>query len=351
MQKLLKWSIIVVVIFLIAKLSTYWLPLLKIIGQALIPFAVAGFITYLLHPVIEWLYKKNYPRWLAILLIYTLFFGGIGYLVYQSIPVAMKQMEQFNKDIPELVDQYEAWTTKIHDGTEHFPTIIHEKVEQSIREVEKYVSVFISTIFDGAKSSLTSMMVLIMIPFITFYMLKDFKDIKKALVHITPERWHEPGAAFFHDVDGTLGGYIRGQLLIGAIIGSIATVGFWFMGMDYSLLLGVIIGITDFIPFFGPLIGSLPALLLAATISWKMLLFVAIFILVIQFLEGNILSPFIVGKSLHMHPIIIMLALVLGEELFGFVGLIIGIPLWAVLTIFIVHLKKYIVAKRYSVDK
>ena len=150
---------------------------------------------------------------------------------------------------------------------------------------------------------------IVIIPFISFYMLKDFGEIKKAIWYMTPRKWRQSGTVLLRDIDKSLGSYIRGQILVCAIIGSISAILFWIFDLKYPLLLGLIIGITNVIPYFGPVIGAVPAMLIAATMCVKMIVIVIVIIFLLQFLEGNILSPLIVGKSLHMHPIVIMFAL------------------------------------------
>ena len=107
--------------------------------------------------------------------------------------------------------------------------------------------------------------------------------------------------------------------------------------MKYPLLLGALIGITNIIPYFGPIFGAIPAALIAASISVKMIIIVVVIVLVLQFLEGNILSPLIIGKSLHMHPIFIMFALLVGGEVGGVIGLIIAVPILAVIKVSVIH--------------
>ena len=109
--------------------------------------------------------------------------------------------------------------------------------------------------------------------------------------------------------------------------------------MKYPLLLGIIIGITDIIPYFGPILGAIPALMIAATVSTSLLIKAGITIAILQFVESNILSPYIVGKSLRMHPVIIMLALLVGGEVAGIVGLLISVPVLAVIRTVIVHVR------------
>ncbi len=171
------------------------------------------------------------------------------------------------------------------------------------------------------------------------------------LWYMTPRKWRNQGRAFLRDVDTSLGGYIRGQLLLCATISVLAALLFWLFGMKYPLVLGTIIGITNVIPYFGPIIGAIPAIIIAATMSGKMVMTVVIIVLVLQFLEGNVFSPLIVGKSLHMHPLFIMLALLAGEELGGIMGMILSIPILAVLKVIILHARVHFRKKAPLIDK
>lgn len=168
---------------------------------------------------------------------------------------------------------------------------------------------------------------------------------------MTPKKWRKQGRAFVRDVDASLGGYIRGQIIVCAVIGLISSLLFWVVGMQYPLLLGAIIGITNVIPYFGPIIGAIPAVIIAATMSVKMVLIIAVIVLVLQFLEGNILSPLIVGKSLHMHPLFIMLALLAGGEIGGITGMVLSIPILAVLKVFVLHARVHFRKKPPLIDK
>lgn len=114
-------------------------------------------------------------------------------------------------------------------------------------------------------------------------------------------------------------------------------------GMKYALVLGVIIGITNVIPYFGPIIGAFPAVIIALTMSFKMAIIVVVIIFGLQFVEGNILSPLIVGKSLHIHPVFIILALLIGGEVAGVVGLILAVPVFAILKVTLTHVSAHFI--------
>jgi predicted PurR-regulated permease PerM len=336
-----KWLFVTTIIYLVIRMKEVWLPVVDLFVTALIPFFIAAFITYLLHPLVEYIHEKGIPRWAAILLIYFLFFGGIGYGLYKGIPLFIQQLKDLSESLPALIETYRNWTKQIHNQTSAWPMEIHTRIEAMLIQLEQIAANALTMVINGVKGIVNSAMLFLLIPFIVFYMLKDIDQLKKAVWYITPKRWREPGIAFLKDVDESLGNYIRGQLFVGLVIGSVAAFLLWIVGMDYPLLLGFIIGATNIIPYFGPFIGAIPAVILAVTVSQKMVLIVAVIIFLLQFLEGNILSPLIVGKSLHMHPLVIMFALFFGGEIAGVLGLIIAVPLLAVLKVALLHWKEH----------
>jgi len=336
-----KWLLVTAMVYLIVRMKAVWWPVVDFAATVLTPFLLAAFITYLLHPLVEYLYGKGVPRAFAILLIYLLFFGSIGYGVYRGMPVLIAQLRELDERLPSLVNTYRQWARHIHDETSTWPMEVHTRIEAMFVQLEQAAARAVAMAINAAKSLIGSAATVLLIPFIVFYMLKDMDVLKKAVWYMTPKRWRGPGMAFLKDVDESLGGYIRGQLFVCAAIGSAASLGFWLAGMDYPLLLGFVIGLTNIIPYFGPLIGAIPAAILAATISLKMVIIVLAIIFVLQFLEGNVLSPLIIGKSVHMHPLVIMLALFAGGELAGVLGLILAVPTAAVLKVAVSHWKEH----------
>lgn len=167
--------------------------------------------------------------------------------------------------------------------------------------------------------------------------------MKRAAWYLTPPSFRKRGHAFVKAVDESLGNYIRGQLLVCSLIGGAAAIVLWLFHIPYPLVLGMLIGATNVIPYFGPIIGAVPAVFIAFTISVKSVMIVLITVAVLQFLESNVLSPIIVGRSLHMHPVVIMLVLLAGGELFGLIGMILAVPTAAIIRVIIVQ---YILMRR-----
>ncbi|WP_409301850.1 AI-2E family transporter [Peribacillus sp. SCS-155] len=334
-----------IVIYIFIKLKLLWLPVITIILTALLPFFLAAFISYLLYPVVEALHGQGLNRGLSIVIIYLLFFGGVGLAVYKGVPVAIGQVRDFSENAPYAAEQYRKWVMLVEDKTSSWPFGIHERLENGIITLEQRMDRLMTIVMDYVMRAVDFFLLFALIPFIAFYMLKDIESIKKMVWYLTPRRWRRQGIAFLNDVDASLGGYIRGQLLVCAAIGLASTAVFWFIGMDYPLLLGSIIGATNIIPYFGPLIGAVPAVLVAAAVSGKMVLTVVAVVLALQFLEGNVLSPLIVGKSLHMHPLFIMFALLLGGQADGIPGLMVAVPILAIIKVFILHARLHFMKK------
>lgn len=340
--------LLLIAIYVLLKIRFVWLPVLKVAFVILLPFFVGGFITYLLHPIVEKLHEKGLHRGLAIFLIYVLFFGGIGFSLYKGIPIFIAQLRDLSESAPVFAEQYREWIKQLQTHTAEWPDGLQGKMNDGIDAFERKLDTILTLFIGFLLNFLNSAVILMVIPFIAFYMLKDFHLIKRSVWYITPKKWRKQGIRFLRDVDVSLGSYIRGQLLVCFILGGIAAVLFWMFHLKYPLLLGMIVGATDLIPYFGPIIGAVPAVIIAATMSVKLVIITVVIIFVIQFLEGNILSPFIVGKSLRMHPLVIMLAITAGGEIGGLVGLILAVPTLVVLRVAMIHAKNHFIRGKTS---
>lgn len=335
--------LLLIAIYLFLKISFVWMPILRVAVIIILPFIIGGFITYLLHPLVEKLHEKGLHRGIAIILIYIIFFGGIGFAVYKGIPAMIDQLKDLTESAPVLAEQYREWIAKLQSHTRAWPDGLQARLDEGIDTFEKKLDLLLTVLVNILMKFLNSALILMLIPFIAFYMLKDFQLIKQACWYMTPKKWRKKGTLFLKDIDESLGSYIRGQLLICMLIGSLSALLFWIFHLRYPLILGLIVGATNVIPYFGPIIGAVPAVIIAATSSVKLVIITVVIVFGLQFLEGNILSPFIVGKSLHMHPLIIMIALTAGGEIGGILGLILAVPVLVVVKVAIIHTKNHFI--------
>jgi len=338
--------LLLIALYVFLKIRFVWLPIVRVAIVIILPFFIGGFITYLLHPIVEKLHEKGLHRGLAIFLIYFLFFGGIGLVLYKGIPVFISQVRDLAESAPVLAEQYRNWIRELQSHTREWPDGLQDQLNEGIIGFEKSLDSLLNVIVDSLLNFLNFAFVIMIIPFIAFYMLKDFGLIKRSVWYLTPKKWRRTGTRFLKDIDESLGSYIRGQLLVCLIIGSLSSLLFWVFHLKYPLLLGMIIGVTNVIPYFGPIIGAVPAVIIAATSSVKLVIITIAIVFVLQFLEGNILSPYIVGKSLHMHPLMIMIALTAGGEIGGILGMIVAVPVLVVLKVSIIHAKNHFMQEK-----
>ncbi|MGB9943144.1 AI-2E family transporter [Bacillus subtilis] len=251
--------LVLLTVYVFFMLDMLWSPFWLVIKTIFIPLIISIFISYLLLPVTEWLHGKGLPRTLSILVIYVLFFGGIGWALYKGVPVLIVQLTDLSENIPMFAETYNGLLLHVHNHTDDWPDGMHHRIDKMIRQTETFFAGTIEGAISGIRNVLDYFLIAATIPFLVFYMVKDIELMKKTVWYLTPKSWRKRGSAFLRDVDDSLGDYIRGQLLVCLILGVIAGISFWVFGLPYPLILGLISGVTNVIPYFGPFIGAVPA--------------------------------------------------------------------------------------------
>jgi predicted PurR-regulated permease PerM len=315
-------------LWFILKLLPYARHFLFATLKLMSPFLIAFLIAYILHPMVRHLHKRGMPRALAIIIIYLLFFGTTGYAAVKGTPIILAQLGSLSQHIPTFTQFYQDKVDHFYTATDHLPEQVHVHFNRLLGKAQNALNQTVSKIMLSIQRLVTSIFTIFLIPFIVFYLLKDIRKIQQWLNEHAPDRWREPAKVLIHEIDHSLGSYIRGQILVCVAVGVAAFIGLWIFKIPYPGVLGFFVGITDIIPFFGGAIGAIPAVLVAMTFGFKKVIIVVAVISVVQTLEGNLFSPVIVGKSVHLHPVFIMLSLVVGGELGGIIGLLIAVPVF-----------------------
>lgn len=354
MERFIKNRFFVLAIFtLLGLFILYMLILIKpiiwsvyIFGKAVLaPFLVAMIISYILNPVVCLLNHRKVPRTIAVLLIYAVFIISITVVMLHLIPMFMKQLKELNEHLPQFTVQAQHWFNGLNDN-KFLPESVRIGINHSLIQFENAVSIYISNFLSDIGATINLLFIIFIIPFLAFYMLKDFQLIGKTTLAMVPQTHRKHSIKLFLDIDTALGNYVRGQFLVCILIGILAYIGYWSIGMPYPLLLALVAAIFNIIPYLGPFFGATPAIIMASTISLKLVLLVVAVNLVIQILEGNVISPQIVGKSLHMHPLLIIFALLVGGEFAGIVGLILAVPFFAVMKVIFHHFYLYFIQRQ-----
>ncbi|UCZ54385.1 AI-2E family transporter [Bacillus shivajii] len=340
MYRLILFLLIGLFIILLLYLFSLIQPVIHVVFRILMPFLFAGFIAYLIHPFIFRLEKRKIPRSIAILIVYGVFILVFSWVVLKLTPYVIKEGQEFINQLPEMTNTYRNFVGTVNDTTSTLPDSFQERAEQWIASGEAMIADMLIGVSAVIRQLFDWLIFLIVVPFLTFYLLKDMELVKKVVWYFTPVRFRKEGYKLIREIDHSLGNYIRGQLTVCIIVGIIAFIGFTLIDLPYATLLAIFVGATNIIPYFGPIIGGIPVLIVALTESFHLVLFALLVNFTIQTIEGNILAPLIVGKSVHMHPVMIIFALIVGGEIAGIVGLIIAVPLLTVFKVILLHVRR-----------
>jgi len=325
-------------VYLLVRLFPLYGTVFSFVWKLLSPFILAGLIAYLLYPIIRELQEHKINKTVAILLIYLLFFGGTAYLIYRGYPAFLHQLKDLEAHLPEFIRLYEDIIYNIYDSTSFLPEAVHDQIDHVINQIETTIENLLGKVIGNVTKLIDLIILMTIIPVLVFYFLKDYETIKRYLKKHIPAHYKAETNQLLYAINKSLGNYVRGQFIVSLFVSASTWIVFYLLGIEYSLLLAIIMGVTNIIPYFGPIIGAIPAIIITMTISQKLVIIVLITTFIIQLIESNFLSPYIVGKSINIHPVSIIFALLVGGQLSGILGMILAVPLLAILKEIMTHL-------------
>jgi predicted PurR-regulated permease PerM len=325
-----------IILVALALLVLWWI--LSNALPALGPFIFGLVLAYLMMPLVDML-NKWLPRVLAILTIYLVFIGAVAAFLWWVIPIINREVRDLIENSEQYSAQVQAWTAGFTDWYNSLPLSddARRSIENAVRNSFNALAGFAQTALLGTfrfvSTTLGAIIGFLIIPFWLFYVLLDKEKGIEFFTRIIPESWRVDVWRVLRIANGILGSYIRGQLFLGLIVGVVSTVGMIIVGAPFPFLLGLISGVTEVIPVVGPLIGAVPGLVVAAfhPEGWVMVLKVLAVYVIVQQLENNFLVPKVQGDSVKIHPAFVILSLVVGGQVAGVFGLIIGVPVAAIL--------------------
>ncbi len=307
-----------------------------IIGPFLLAFAMA----YLLSPLVEGLERKGLGRRMAIAVVFVGIIGALGVSLFLIIPVLYSELAKLTFVLPQTLHEIEQAIehvrTRFQDSG--LPDRVALVVDGHLGQGEEWVAAKLSRFLSTLPETLASLTFYILSPILAIYFLADWNKFESAFMRLIPQKWRLEWQRLWQDINHVVRRFVRGNLVVAVIVGVLIGIGVKLVGMDYALFIGIISGLSDLIPYFGPLIGAMPVLFLALTKSPGMVLKVALVILIVQQLEGSVISPKLMGDSVRLHPLWIVFVLLAGGELAGFWGMLLAVPFAAVLKVIIRHI-------------
>lgn len=322
------------IIYMFGKINFFIAPFQSFIYSIIFPVLFGGLFYYILRPIVQVLEKGRIPHVWAIVLAFVIVLSIIILLGTYTGSLIKSQFTDFARNLPNLFEDAKSTIENFLNSSffsyfnivPDFSSKITEYAESLVQSLGKSTINFIGAITNvGA--------ILIILPVILFYFLKDGNKFMPSVVRFVPTSQKSNMRKMLTDIDNVLSSYIAGQLLVAFFIGLFMYIGYLIIGLKYSLILAIFAMITCIIPFFGPWLGIIPAILLSLADDPFMAVKILIVMMIVQQIDNNFISPQVMKKSMDIHPLTVILLLMGIIPIFGLIGLLIVIPLYSAIKV------------------
>ena len=321
------------------------------LAPVIMPFALSAALAYLFDPLTDRLERVRIGSWqwnrtLAVVLVFLFIIGLIVVMLVVLIPMIRTQVQYAIARTPEFLDWMgnTAWPwLQAMLGLENAAfdiSTVTESLKQYWREASQAALSVIGTLTEGGQKVFNFLINLLLVPVVTFYLLRDWDRLVEGVRQLLPRRYEPRVSLLAGEVDEVLGAFIRGQLIVMLALGLIYSIGLWAIGLDLAIIIGLTAGLLSIVPYLGTFVG-IAAGLLAALFQFQdvaHLVMVAAVFVVGQLMEGMVLTPKLVGDRIGLHPVAVIFAVLAGGQLAGFLGILLALPVAAALNVLIRHL-------------
>ncbi len=317
------------------------LYLLSEASAIFLPIILAIVLAFILHPLVVLLEQVPFgtrrfavPKFVAILASFVLT-GVAAFFVgsFLLLPLII-ELNKFLANLPNLMEKFRLLTASLNEGAViQLPSNLQSLIDQALSGAAAFSVDLLKRVLRSTLVFATSLVELVVVPVLTFYFLKDWRLLLARFVSYFPRGSHDKVNTILVEIGRVVSAYIRGQFFVSLIVGALVTAGIYAMGVDYPLVLGVLAVLTEAIPIVGPIVGAVPAVFLAYLTSPLLAVKVTVFFLVLHQLENHILVPTVMGGSINLHPVWVIISLLIGAQLLGILGMILAVPVAAILSV------------------
>ncbi|HEO8608192.1 TPA: AI-2E family transporter [Streptococcus suis] len=322
-------------IFIFSKISFLFRPIGNFLEIVLLPMILTGLLYYLLNPMVDWMEKHKISRTVGISILFVLISLLIIWGLAVAIPSIQEQVTSFAQNLPSNIQKIEGQVTGLLQDQrfEQFRPTALEMLNKVNDQIVAYAQKFSSSAVNWASNLISTasqiIVAILIMPFILFYLLRDGQYLNKHITQYLPTKWREPIGTVLSDVNGQLSNYVRGQVTVAIIVALMFSVMFSIIGLSYPITLGVMAGFLNLIPYLGSFLAMIPAVILGLIAGPIMLIKVLVVFMIEQTIEGRFVTPLIIGSSLSIHPITILFVLLTAGQMYGVLGVLLGIPIYA----------------------
>ncbi|HOK63590.1 MAG TPA: AI-2E family transporter [Soehngenia sp.] len=327
---------IVAIIYVIYELFSKF----TILSDIMLAIILSIILAYFLNPLVNYLQKKGLKRTVSTAIVYIGIVIVLVILLISFIPRTGKEIKNLAENLSIYINNFNVFIDKIYAAysnvlgdTPELLKSIEKVIETNTEKLQEAISNGLTNLISGISGFLSKAVTLILIPIITFYFLVDKNYfVKKVKEHI-PEKYKDDILGLSQQINDVMNQFIKGRLFMAIFVGTMTAIFLLIMDVQFAIVIGFITAIADIVPYIGPFLGFLPAVILAFFSSPLKALWVGVFFVVIQWIENNILAPKVLGQSIGLHPLTVLLALIIGGGIFGVLGMILAVPVTAIMMI------------------
>lgn len=326
-----------VIIWLMNEVKFIFTPLIIFVQTLFTPFLIAGVLFYLCRPLLHWLEGQKVPRGIGIVVIFLVIAGLFTFAISFIGPIIQKQFVNLVHNTPKMIASVQKGIHYWQENQQFIPQYVKEGVTYITDSLGDIVAVTGSSIGRVLSNTVSLVVALAIVPFILFYLLSDRDKFVPSVTRFFPSSKTDYIRGILGDMDKALASYIQGQLIVSTCIGMLLLIGYLIIGLDYALLLSLFGMVMNIIPFLGPFLAVIPAIIAAWMQDPIMVLYVVIIMFAAQQIESSFVSPLVMGRALKIHPLTIILLVLVGGNLAGVLGMILIIPTYAVCKVVVQH--------------
>jgi predicted PurR-regulated permease PerM len=306
---------------------------LFLVREILAILFVALILASAINPIVDWLHLRKIPRWLGVLSIYFTATSVVAVVLYLAVPPIVSQVTELSENFPSIAEKALSSLSALREYSSQYGFL--DNIKKGAGIFEDNIHSAAGGIFSTVSGLIGGIFSFFLVLVIAFYMVVEENAMKKIVWSVSPKKYQIYVMNLINRMQHKIGLWLRGQLILSFIIFLLTYTGLSFLNIKYALVLALIAALVEFIPYFGPIFSSVPAILLAMNQSLAFALFVAILYLIIQWVENNIVVPKVMQKVVGLNPIVSIAVLLIGFKLAGVVGAILAIPVATAVSVFI----------------
>lgn len=352
-RKVIKYNTKIILWTIISLFALYFIRAIfnryQLVSDTFFTIIFSIIIAYFLNPLVNYFEKKGIKRTLSTGLVYLLILGVIVILFVLVLPRTGRELRRLAVNFPEYITSITTWSQNFYgkytETVGEMPELMVsvEKIfSQNIEMLQSNLAAGMEKFIFGVVGLFSRIISWILTPILTFYFLADKDHFIERIMKLIPKSKEKELLGLAKEIDEALSSFIRGRLFMAVAVGITTTIFLFIVGVEFAIVIGFITGLADIIPYIGPFLGFLPAVIFAFMASPIKALWVGVFFILIQWVENNILAPKILGQSTGIHPLTVLLSIIIGGTIFGVMGMILSVPFVSVSIILYKYIKEKI---------